>query len=426
MKTLIVFLSLTVFISTQSLFPIFSCGDQEFLQEQLQKVLDSGLKKHNARGVSVAVIFPDGKIWTGVSGISHEAVSIKPDMLFAIGSITKNFVASLTLKLAEEGFLSLDDPLSKWLPSYPNIDGNITIRQLLNHTSGIYKFLDNQTIWDDMLKDMTQLWTPEEVLSYIKQPYFAPGCGFHYSNTNYLLMAMIIKKATGSNLSTEFKKYFWKPLGIKNAYLAIDEDIPDNQAHIYGDNFMYGEENSDVTFLPRAAHDSIIYGSGGLFMTAEDLARWCHALFEGKVLQPRSMDDMLQFVKTKSVPNMRAYGLGVQVFKREFSSGEEAIGHGGANIGTTVYMVHLPEHHLSVVVMVNAFPTKSIDVITKGVIKVVLKELDVIGLIPYFSFFPYGFIMLCAAISITTLIMIRVNLIVRLKHKRRLIGNHDE
>ncbi len=423
MKTFMFYLSLTLFISTQFLFPIFSCGDQESLEEHMQQVLDSGLKKHNAIGVSAAVIFPDRKIWTGVSGISHATVSIKPDMLFAIGSITKNFVAALTLKLTEEGLLSLDDPLSKWLPPYPHVNGIVTIRQLLSHTSGIYKFLDNQKIWDDMLKDMTKLWTPEEVLNYIKEPYFAPGGGFHYSNTNYLLMAMIIKKATGSTLSTEFHKYFWKPLGIKNAYLSIDEDIPDNQAHIYGDNFMFGDKTSDVTFQPRVSHDSIIYGSGGLFMTAEDLALWCHALFGGKVLKQKSMDEMLQFVKTKHIYNMSAYGLGVQVFKREFSCGEEAIGHGGANIGSTVYMVYFPEHQLSIVVMVNAFPTKSIDVITEGLIKVVLKELDIIGLIPYFSFFPYGFIILCATISMATLITIRLNLIVRLK--KRLIGSHN-
>ena len=140
--------TLAIVLFTTFLFILTSCsyGDKNTIEEKLQKVLDDGISKYDVRGVSAVVIFPDQKVWKGVSGISHDTVSIKSNMLFAIGSITKNVVAALTLKLAEEGMLSLDDPLSKWLPAYPYVDSNITIRQLLNHTSGIYMFWDNQEI----------------------------------------------------------------------------------------------------------------------------------------------------------------------------------------------------------------------------------------------------------------------------------------
>jgi len=280
---IVILLSFTLIFSSCSL-------DTRTLEERMQAVLDENIEDYDARGVSATIIMPGQPIWKGVAGISHDTVKMSPDMLFAIGSITKNFVAALTLKLSEDGMLSLDDPLSKWLPSYPHIDAGITICQLLNHTSGIYMFWDNEKIWDDLKKDRTKVWTPEEILSYIKEPCFAPGDGWRYSNTNYLLLAMIIEKATGSNLSTEFKKRFWQPLNIENAYLSVEEDIPDNQAHVYGDNFNNDGSNIDLTFLPRASHESIIYGSGGLFMTAEDLAQWCHLLFEGEVLRQQSMD----------------------------------------------------------------------------------------------------------------------------------------
>lgn len=351
----------------------FSCS-QIRIEDQLQKVLEKGIRRYHDRGASAAVIFSDNKIWTGVSGISHDTVSMKTDMLFAIGSVTKNFVAALTLKLAEEGVLSLDDPLSSWLPGYPHIDDMITIRQLLNHTSGIYMFWENQEIWDELKKDRTKVWTSEEVLSYIKEPYFAPGDSWRYSNTNYLLLAMIIEKATGLSLSIAFRNYFWEPLGIENAYLSIEEIIPDNQAHVFGDNFNNDGSNIDLTFLPRTSHESIIHGSGGLFMTAEDLSRWCQTLFEGKVLQQQSLDEMLQFVTFPPVSNMRAYGLGVQVYTRSNTHGKEAIGHSGGNIGTTTYMVYLPEYHTSIVVMVNAFPGSSAGFITKGLIKEIIQE----------------------------------------------------
>ena len=124
-----------------------SFADVGPIEDRLQQVLDHGIRKYEARGVSAAVIFPDGKIWTGTSGISHGTVPIEPDMLFMIGSITKNVVAALTLQLVEEGLLSLDDPLSKWLPEYPHVDSTASLRQLLNHTSGIYMFWSNEKIW---------------------------------------------------------------------------------------------------------------------------------------------------------------------------------------------------------------------------------------------------------------------------------------
>jgi D-alanyl-D-alanine carboxypeptidase len=369
------------------------------------------LEEYGARGVSAAIIFPDRKVWTGTSGISHENVPVKPDMLFAIGSITKNVVAALTLQLVEEGVLSLDDPLSKWLPAYPHVDSTATLRQLLNHTSGIYMFWSNQKIWDDLKKDRTKVWTPEEVLSYIKEPYFTPGEGWRYSNTNYLLLAMIIEKVTGSKLSTETKRQFWQPYGITNAYLSIQEEIPDNQAHVFGDNFNKDGSWQDLTFLPRASHDSIIFGSGGLFMTAEDLARWCHALFEGEVVSQQSMDEMLQFVDHGFLLKKQGYGLGVQRFRRRMGSGETTIGHSGGGIGSSAYMVHLPEHHLSVAVMVNSFGHNHATDITTDLITCLLRDLGVLGIIPYVD--P----LLWKGFLVSATIFLIVNIVIRKRKK---------
>ena len=380
----------------------------ETIEEQIQHTLDRTLEKYNERGVSAAIILPDRKEMSFVSGISHDSIAMKPDMLFAIGSVTKNVVAALTLKLAEENIVSLDDPISKWLPDYPYVDNAITIRQLLNHTSGLYMYWINQKIWDDLKKDRGKVWTPDEVLGYIKEPHFAPGKGWRYSNTNYLLLAMIIKKATGVKLSTNFRTRFWQPLGIDNAYLSMEDTIPANQAHVFGDNFNFGDATRDLTFLPRASHESIGYGSSGIFTTAMDLATWCQALFEGKVLQENSMTEMLQFVKFKPVSDMNAYGLGVQVYKPSFSAGKLAIGHGGGNIGTTTYMVYLPDYHASIVVMVNAFPGKSANAITKKLIRIVLKDQDALGFIPYIPFFPTGVFLICLFLYALTMSIVLI------------------
>ena len=366
-KTILLTTFLIVFSGL--LFALCSSSSNESPEQRLQKILDEGIKKYGIRGVSAAIVFDTGSLWVGTSGISHDTVSMKPDMLFSIGSITKNFVAALTLKLVEKGVLSLDDKLSKWLPAYPNVDSNITIHQLLNHTSGIYMFWNNDDLWEALKKDRYRFWTPEEVLEYIKEPHFSAGESWGYSNTNYLLMAMIIEKATGSTLSAELKKNLWEPLYLQNYYIWLADSIPENQAHVFGDNFQFGDPEKDLTFLPRVSHESITFGSSGIVTTAADLAKWCHSLFEGKVLSEKSMNEMLNFVKFRPQSNMKGYGLGVQEFRRTVSSGEKVIGHGGGNIGSATYMVYLPEYHASVVVMVNAFPTNSVDYFTKRLIK---------------------------------------------------------
>ena len=356
---------------------LFSCSfnSDEPVNSDLQRVLDKALSKYNVKGVSASIIYPDWSVWNGVSGISYDTVSIEPDMLYAIGSITKNFVAALTFKLIEEGILALDDPISKWLPPYNHIDSTITIRQLLNHTSGIYMYFSNQQIWDDLKKDRTKVWRPDEVLNYIKEPYFDPGEGFRYSNTNYLLLAMIIEKISGSTLSSQFKKYFWQPLNIKHAYLSIQEDIPNNQAHVFGDNFNNDGSYKDLTFLPRASHESIGFGSAGLFMTAHDLAYWCQSLFEGNILTKQSISEMLKFVPTGFGGNMDGYGLGVQRYRRQITNGQIAYGHSGANIGTSASMVYLPDYHISVVVMINDMNHDCTETIVKKIIDVLVKNI---------------------------------------------------
>jgi CubicO group peptidase (beta-lactamase class C family) len=110
-----------------------------------------------------------------------------------------------------------------------------------------------------------------------------------------LLLAIIITKATGSSLSAEFRKRFWEPLGIEKAYLAMEEQIPNNLAHVWGDNFENDGSFRDITFLPRISHETITYGSARIFMTAGDLAFWCQSLFTGKVLKQPSMAQMLNF-----------------------------------------------------------------------------------------------------------------------------------
>jgi D-alanyl-D-alanine carboxypeptidase len=216
---------------------------------------------------------------------------------------------------------------------------------------------------------------------------------------------MIINKATGSNLSTEMSNRFYQPLGLPDFYLSQEELIPAHQAHIYSDN--WDGPIRDVTFLPRTSHESITYGSSGIFTTSENLARWSHALFGGRILEEQSLNEMLDFVEFRPVSNMRAYGLGVQEFRNNISFGERAIGHAGGNIGTTTFMVYLPDHHVSIVVMINAFPNEGAESISKGLVKVILQDLGAFGISSLVKTNLNYFIVAIVGIGSWTIVIIR-------------------
>ena len=140
--------------------------EEPTLSEKFQRVLDEGIVKYKGKGISVAIIMPDGLIWKGSSGISHETEFVTTDMLFSAGSITKTFTSTTIMLLAEEGKLKLDDSLHKWLPIFDNIDSTITIRHLLNHTSGIYNVTDHPDIWNEILiSNPNKTWDIEEMIT---------------------------------------------------------------------------------------------------------------------------------------------------------------------------------------------------------------------------------------------------------------------
>jgi len=322
--------------------------------KQLQDELDNGIKKINGKGISVAIMVPGYNAWVGVSGVSHGDIPIKPETVFNAGSITKNLVAALTLKLAEEGRLALDDPLHKWLPDYQHIDNTITIRQLLSHTSGIPNIKGSSFVKPIIFKNPKKYWTSKEVIeTFVHKSQFPKGTDWHYSNAGYILLGMIIEKATGSRLSTELRDRFWNPLGLNSTYLAGEEELPGNIAHgwidLDGDKVL-----EDFSVYPKTAYNSSMKGAGGLISTSGDLAKWTHALFhEGRVVRKGSLDQMLAFYSPIPKPIIAGYGFGVQRFTPRIFYNLELWGHGGNSIGFTAFNWYLPEYGVSIGFMSN-------------------------------------------------------------------------
>jgi CubicO group peptidase (beta-lactamase class C family) len=319
---------------------------------RLQEILDDTMAQFDAgKGISAAVIVPGYQPWVGESGISHGATPITPETVFDAGSTHKNFTAAAVLLLAEEGVLTLDDPVNKWLPEYPNIDGEITIRQLLNHTGGVYDMVRHPDYWDAIMSDTTHVWEREEILNnFLLEPYFPRGEGWHYSTPGYILLRMIIEEAAGEDLAAIYHTYLWDDLPLENTYLATYEDLPEDTAHgwfhLDGDG-IYDELPSSVSFNTSTG--------GAIFTTSEDLAIWADALYhEKRVLSEDLLSQMLTFEPTTSEePLLVGYGLGVVNYSPEIFNGQEIYGHSGNAAGYTAASLYLPEYGISLGIMLN-------------------------------------------------------------------------
>jgi D-alanyl-D-alanine carboxypeptidase len=269
------------------------------LAAKLQNAVDSVRNHWNYRGVSASVYIPSMGSWSGTSGVSHGAVAITPDMKFGIASNTKTFVAVLVLKLQEMNTLSLEDSLHKWIPNFQYIDSTITIRQLLGHTSGVFNYTTYPG-FSNAMSDTGRFWSPEELLTtFMNQPYFNPGTGYQYSNTNYLLAGMVIRAATGNSISHNLRQLILNPTNLTDTYFPLEESVPDTIAHGWG--------NGIEIKYPRTASTSSAWTSGAMYSTAENMVRFYKDLFDLQIINQSSLNQMLTFPQQP----IGIYGLGI-------------------------------------------------------------------------------------------------------------------
>lgn len=320
------------------------------LANNFQNALDGTREYFNIKGSSVSVIIPGQGTWNGVSGESVSGVPINSDMLFGLASITKNFIAALVLKLAEQGKLSLEDPLSRWLPDYPYVDHDITIRQLLNHTSGLWDVLNddvgkfNDSVWFNP----TRYWPPEEILTkFMGPPHFARGTAYSYSNTNFLIASMIAKAATGSSLVTQIHQQLLDPLGLTHVFNAVEEPLVGTRAHGWSDTY-------DNYYETMTGPYSFAWGYGSMYASAEDLAKWTQALNTGQVISQSSLSQMLNYTPQSLVFSGSGiggfYGLGTFM---EMDGGHIVHGHDGLLWGYRNLTMYDPESGISIAVLTN-------------------------------------------------------------------------
>jgi D-alanyl-D-alanine carboxypeptidase len=324
----------------------------------LQRALDTARKSMVIPGVEATVILADGRTWTGVAGDAVAATHVKvtPATPFAIASVTKTFTAALILRLAEQGRLTIDDRLARWLPDYPNAS-RITLRMLLQHTSGLADFFQNPKFDTALNRAKRRIWTPQEVLPFVAKPAFAPGKGWGYSNTNYVLLGLVAERAGGAPWAEQVEQEFIVPLGLASTFvqgLGAPATAPAhaNQMFIgFGGKILPKDLSDGSAYVPFTAVATASYAAGSIASTSGDLARWAQALYGGSVLEPDSLAAMLTFDPGIARYAALAYGLGVSRVK--IDGRFVAVGHTGALEGTRAAIRWLPKQHVSVAVVFN-------------------------------------------------------------------------
>jgi D-alanyl-D-alanine carboxypeptidase len=316
---------------------------------KLQNALNLLKTNYNLVGISGAAYVPGQGTWTGTAGITEVGVNLTPDMVFAAGSITKNFVAATILQLEEQDSLSLNDPIYKWLPRYNNIDSTITLKRLLNHTSGIYNFTDNPAFLSAVNSNFGRVWEPEESLQYVLSPYFAQGAGWRYSNTNYLLLALIIKKITGHTYGEEIHSRFYTPLNMTGSFIQIEDSLTAQWVHnwvdLNGDGVL-----DDASFISQNSFASSTIGAGGVISRPENLLKWFKNLYKpGVILSQASITAMTTFTNA-SISGANGYGLGTMRYN---VGGKICWGHAGNSFGHSAVAMCYPQDTVVIALMIN-------------------------------------------------------------------------
>lgn len=270
----------------------------------------------------------------------EKGVKVTPDMIFRIASVTKQFTAIAVLQLVQAGKVSLADPITKYVPEFDTQGKTITVENLLTHTSGLF----NVTALDDFHAQITRDLKPIEVANQIagKPLEFEPGSRFKYSNTNYILLGMLIEKVSGRTYAENFEASIAKPLGLADTRYSRDDALTPRHAR------GYDRESSSPWVPKKPMSMTQPFAAGAIESTVDDLAKWTQALADGKAVDAKLLERAWTPYKPAESPSDYGYGWFIRA-----ESGERWIGHNGGINGFQSAAVWIPEKKVFVAILRN-------------------------------------------------------------------------
>lgn len=269
--------------------------------------------------------------------VVEDGSPVTPTSNFRLASLSKQFTAAAILLLAEDGRLSIDDPLKRWLPTLPAVADTITLRQLLSHTSGL---LDYEELMDPA--DTRQVHDSDvlHLLEGENRSYFIPGSDYRYSNSGYALLALIVGKASGSDFARFLQQRIFLPLGMTHT-VAHQDGVDDIADRAYG----YSEIEGRWRRTDQSSTSAVL-GDGGLYSSIDDLARWDAALYDERLLKATSLQLAFSPATRTAEPEVPFYGFGWRI-------NGDALWHSGESIGFRNVILRYPQQRLTVIILSN-------------------------------------------------------------------------
>lgn len=317
-----------------------ACSDPEtpYTPDEIDMVLDAHWIETNARGVTVAV-HHDGTTRTYARGVANvkDHIDLVPSDRMRVGSITKGFVAAAILQLSDEGALSLTDPIDTYVPSF-SLGADVTIERALAHLTGLYNFTDDA----GFLNHVAVPVTPADLVAFaLEHPraFTPPGQSYDYSNTNFVLLAMVIEAITGQSYANVVRARFLDPLELENTFVEGGEAAP---------GLVPGYL---LTAAPPPYDVSWAFGAGTVVSNGDDLCRWLDALYRGTVLSPQ----LRALLTTESHPTDNTntnYGMATDLRIR---GGRDVVGHTGSTMGFNAEAFIEPTSGDCITVLTNDF-----------------------------------------------------------------------
>ncbi|PHN08646.1 serine hydrolase domain-containing protein [Flavilitoribacter nigricans] len=336
--------------------PSFAQSSIDPLLEKLREKMHTIYDTIDRAGAIFAVVLPDGTYGAVPVGYADQEAGIPMTAEHRMlgGSTGKIFVSAVIMQQVEKGVLDLDRPVREYLGHYDwyarvqNAD-QLTLRNLLRHSSGISRYVFEEQFQKDVLLDADRVWKPAELLAYVldKDPLFAPGTDFAYSDTNYILAAMVLEEVTGKNMYKLVRKNVLKPFKLKRVSPQVDRKVK---------GLAVGYSGPDDPFFPGRTVKNGVYqynlqfewAGGGFVMNPQDLARAGKLIYEGKVFDPALLEDFFDGVDAKRLGGQ--WGLGVHITDTPYG---KAYGHSGFFPGYITNMQYFPEKGIAIAYQTN-------------------------------------------------------------------------
>lgn len=329
------------------------------LKKELQQKLDEWHAAGKFPGATLGVVMANGESFGLAAGYSDRDAKtpMKPTDRMPAGSTGKTFAAALAMQLIKEGRLSLDDKIEKFFgkePWFARVSNarDITVRQLMNHTSGLVRYEFKKEFTDFLTANPYKVWTPEDRLAYLfdAPAPFPAGQGWEYSDTNYIVLGMILERLTGKEFYAEASKRFTRKFKLLN---TIPQEGPVLKGVVQGyagPNNPFGGKDKMIENGHFIVNPQLEWTGGGWASTGEDLARWAKLMYEGKAFDASLLPVMLDGVPAKLGPNAK-YGLGVII--RPTQNAGITYGHSGFFPGYVTEMMYFPDQKIALAVQVN-------------------------------------------------------------------------